>query len=254
MVAATLLATLVTAAPAVAQPAADPVPVVVAEASRMELSRGQSFVGTVYPFRESDVGSAVDGRLVNLPIEDGQQVHKGDTLAELLTGLLEIERAGALASLDQRRQELAELEAGSRPEEIEQATAEAEGLEARLTYAESRLNRLEKLFERGTATTDGSDTGTPVCGEFVGGSTTSRGLPEETNIPSGTIKALINALDHHITYTDLDNRGYAVLEITPTQATCEFKRVQTQSRDGGQTTSMAKFVLPSGSTTPQQVG
>lgn len=139
-----------------AQPAgaAAAVPVVVAEVSRMELSRGQSFVGTVYPFRESDVGSAVDGRLVSLPIEDGQPVRRGDTLATLLTGLLEIEREGAVAELDQRRQELAELQAGSRPEEIEQAKAEEEGLEARLTYAESRLARLEKLFERGTATTD----------------------------------------------------------------------------------------------------
>ena len=137
-----------------AQTSSEAVPVVVAEVSRMELSRGQSFVGTVYPFRESDVGSAVDGRLVSLPIEDGQQVRKGDTLAELLRGLLEIERSGAVAELDKRRQELAELEAGSRPEEIEQASAETEGLEARLTYAESRLARLEKLFERGTATTD----------------------------------------------------------------------------------------------------
>ncbi len=109
-------------------------------------------------------------------------------------------------------------------------------------------------FFVGTATTDGSDTGTPVCGEFVGGSATSFGLPEETGISSGSIKALISALDHHITYTDLDNRGYAVLEITPTQATCEFKRVQTQTRDRGQATSMAKFTLPSGSTTPQQIG
>ena len=68
-----------------------------------------------------------------------------------------------------------------------------------------------------------------------------------------TIKALINALDKHITYTDLDSRGYAILEVTKSQATCEFKRVQTQTRDGGQATSMAKFVLPSGSTAPQQV-
>ncbi len=108
-------------------------------------------------------------------------------------------------------------------------------------------------FFVGTATTDGSDTGTPVCGEFVGGSTTSRGLPEETGIPSGTIKSLINALDKHISYLDLDNRGYAILEVTKSQATCEFKRVQTQTRDGGQATSMGKFVLASGSTTPQQV-
>ena len=67
------------------------------------------------------------------------------------------------------------------------------------------------------------------------------------------IKALINNLDKHISYTDLESRGYAILEVTPTQATCEFKRVQTQTRDGGQATSMGKFVLASGSTTPQQV-
>ena len=108
-------------------------------------------------------------------------------------------------------------------------------------------------FFVGTATTDGSDTGTPVCGEFVGGSTTSRGLPEETGLPSGTIKGLINALDKHISYTELESRGYAIVEVTPAQATCEFKRVQTQTRDGGQATSMGKFVLANGSTTPQQV-
>jgi alkaline phosphatase D len=108
-------------------------------------------------------------------------------------------------------------------------------------------------FFVGTATTDGSDSGTPVCGEFVGGSTTSRGLPEETGLPSAQIKGLIQALDHHISYTDLDHRGYAVLELTKSQATCEFKSVQTQTRDGGQATSMAKFTLASGSTTPQQV-
>jgi alkaline phosphatase D len=108
-------------------------------------------------------------------------------------------------------------------------------------------------FFAGTATTDGSDTGTPVCGEFVGGSTTSRGLPEETGIPAPTIQALISALDHHISFTDLTDRGYSVLEVSPSQATCEFKKVQTQSRDGGQASSIAKFVLATGSTTPQQV-
>jgi alkaline phosphatase D len=108
-------------------------------------------------------------------------------------------------------------------------------------------------FFTGTATTDGSDTGTPVCGEFVGGSATSHGLPEETGIDPSVIKALANALDHHISYLDLVNRGYSVLEVTPSQVSCEYKRVQIQSRDGGQATSLAKFALPNGSTTPQQV-
>jgi RND family efflux transporter MFP subunit len=75
-------------------------------------------------------------------------------IAELLRGLLEIERVGAVAELDRQRQLLGELTAGTRPEEIDQARAAAEGFEARLEYARSRFERLKRLAERGTSTTD----------------------------------------------------------------------------------------------------
>ena len=144
--------------PAPAQPpgggAAPPPPVVVAPAEDRQLAAGQSFVGTVFPARVSDVGSAVDGRLVRLPILDGQRVEKGETIAELLRGLLEIERQGAVAELERLRQALAELEAGSRPEELAQARALVEGFDARLEFARSRLQRLRRLAERGTSTVE----------------------------------------------------------------------------------------------------
>ena len=129
-------------------------PVVVAFADQQELAASQSFVGTVYPRRTSDVGSAVDGRLVEFPIEDGQHVAAGQPIAELLRGLLEIERTGAAAELERRRQVLGELKAGTRAEEIAQARAFVAGFEARLEYARSRLTRLTRLVERGTSTTD----------------------------------------------------------------------------------------------------
>jgi HlyD family secretion protein len=131
-----------------------PVPVVASVAVTMPTAAGQAFVGTVLPARTSDVGSAVDGRLVELPIVEGQHVRAGEPIAQLLRGLLEIERVGALAELDRRRQVLAELEAGSRPEEIDQARALVAGFEARLEYARSRLTRLGRLAERGTSTVD----------------------------------------------------------------------------------------------------
>ena len=49
---------------------------------------------------------------------------------------------------------LAELQAGSRPEEIDQRRAAVQGLEARAEYARSRLERLRRLAERGTSTAD----------------------------------------------------------------------------------------------------
>jgi RND family efflux transporter MFP subunit len=111
-------------------------------------------VGTVYPVRVSDVGSAVDGRVVKVPVLEGQRVADRQPIAELLRGLLEIERAGAVAELDRRRQVLAELRAGSRPEEVARARADVEGLVARRDYAQSRLDRLRRLAERGTSTAD----------------------------------------------------------------------------------------------------
>lgn len=120
----------------------------------MPVAAGQAFVGTVLPARTSDVGSAVDGRLVELPIVDGQHVRAGEPIAQLLRGLLEIERAGAVAELERRRQVLAEMQAGSRTEEIDQAQAIVAGFEARSEYARSRLTRLGRLAERGTSTVD----------------------------------------------------------------------------------------------------
>lgn len=130
------------------------IPVVVASVERADLAAAQSFVGTVYPARVSDVGSAVDGRVTRLPIEDGQRVAAGEPIAELLRGLLEIERSGAAAELERRSQVLGELRAGSRPEEVEQARAVVAGLAARLEYARNRLTRLTRLAERGTSTED----------------------------------------------------------------------------------------------------
>ena len=137
------------------QPPTPPaVPVAAALVSTMQTASGQPFVGTVLPARTSDVGSAVDGRLTELPIVDGQHVAENEPIAQLLRGLLEIERAGATAELDRRRQVLGELQAGSRPEEIEQARATVAGFEARLSYAKDRLARMARLAERGTSTAD----------------------------------------------------------------------------------------------------
>jgi len=129
-------------------------PVEVATVRRVDLATGQSFVGTVFPARSSDVGSAVDGRVVALPVREGQAVEAGEPVAELLRGLLEIELAGSLAEHDRREQLLAELQAGSRPEELDQARADVARLEAAVEYARSRFNRVERLVNRGTTTTD----------------------------------------------------------------------------------------------------
>ena len=96
---------------------------VVAPVVEKEVAVGQTFVGTVMPRKKATIGSAVDGRVIEFPLNEGDRVAKGQPLAQLLTDTIALEIAAAEAELELRRQELAELENGTRPEELEQAKA-----------------------------------------------------------------------------------------------------------------------------------
>ena len=131
----------------------------VAKIQQRTVSAGQTFVGAVTPSRESVVGSAVDGRVVELYVNDGDEVKLvedgdpprkvGQPIAQLLTETISIEIAAARAQCEIRRHELAELEAGSRPEEIAQAEARLAGAKAVLEYANARFGRVKALYEQG---------------------------------------------------------------------------------------------------------
>jgi RND family efflux transporter MFP subunit len=125
--------------------------VAVSPAIEREVTAGQTFVGTVMPLRRAIVGSAVDGRVVEYPLDEGDRVERGQMLAQLLTDTIQLEVAAAEAELELRRQALAELENGTRPEEIEQAKARLVSAQARWQYAHARRTRAENLFRQGQA-------------------------------------------------------------------------------------------------------
>jgi len=125
--------------------------VAVTPAIEREVVSGQMFVGTVMPLRMATIGSAVDGRVVEYPLDEGDRVERGQMLAQLLTETIQLELAAAEAELELRRQALAELENGTRPEEIEQAKARMTAAQARWQYAEARRKRAENLFRQGQA-------------------------------------------------------------------------------------------------------
>jgi RND family efflux transporter MFP subunit len=137
-----------------AQAQMGPAPVSVAKVVEREVLAGQSFVGTVVPRRKSAVGSAVDGRVVEYAINEGDRVTQGQPIAQLLTETLALERDGAQAELELRQEELSELEAGSRPEEIEQAKARMLGAKSLVELWIPRLDRARTLTGRGAGTED----------------------------------------------------------------------------------------------------
>lgn len=110
-----------------------------------EVAATQTFVATVMPLRKATIGSAVDGRVIEFPLNEGDRVERGAMLAQLLTDTIQLELATAEAELELRKQELAELQNGTRPEEIEQTKARMASAQARWKYADARRVRSQQV-------------------------------------------------------------------------------------------------------------
>lgn len=105
----------------------------------------QATVGTIMPTRRAVIGSAVDGRVVEFNVREGDRVAEDQELAKLLTQTIELELAAAKAELELREQELAELVNGSLPQEIAQAKARMEATHITAEYLEKDKERLSTL-------------------------------------------------------------------------------------------------------------
>jgi len=105
------------------------------------------------PAKMSAVGSAVDGRVTEYPIEIGDRVTKTQPLCRLLTETINLQIAAAEAELRLREEELRELTNGSRPEEIAQSKAKMDAAFAVNKFAQGRFKRAEQLVEQGRTLT-----------------------------------------------------------------------------------------------------
>lgn len=118
------------------------------------VSETQTFVATVKPSRRAIVGSAVDGRVVEFPVNDGDRVDDGQMLAQLLTETISLELKAAEEELSLRESELEEAIEGPRDEEIEQARARMESAKASAEYRAAQKDRVVSLHRQGRAATD----------------------------------------------------------------------------------------------------
>ena len=101
--------------------------------------------GYVVPHYRIEVASKVVGRVHWMGVEKGDKVQGGQPIVRLEADEYEArlrESVGTLRSLQAR---LAELQAGSRPEEVERAEADLEEARAQLAQARIEFGRAEKL-------------------------------------------------------------------------------------------------------------
>lgn len=126
---------------------AAPPPVAAAPVIQREIASGQTFVASIGPLKRTVIGSAVEGRVVELLVEDGDRISAQQPLAQLLTTTIQLELRVAEAELAFRQAELDELTSGSLLDELEQSKAKMLGAKANLDFATSGFIRIKSLYQ-----------------------------------------------------------------------------------------------------------
>jgi HlyD family secretion protein len=106
---------------------------------------------------EIDVGFKLPGRVIELAVEEGQEVKEGSVLARLVNAELMDAVAQSKAFLQEAMSRAAELKAGTRPQELEQAKAGLKAQEAELARVKKDFERAEILHSNGAIPTSQMD-------------------------------------------------------------------------------------------------
>src|SRR6186713_770719 len=105
--------------------------------------------GYVVAHHKIQVGSKISGRVAWIGVEKGDQVRKDQVIVRLEDREYRAQYDQAAAAYDSASARLAELERGSRPEEIDRAKAEMERAEAQLRADEANFKRIENMVKQG---------------------------------------------------------------------------------------------------------
>jgi HlyD family secretion protein len=106
---------------------------------------------------EGQFGFTAAGRIDAILVREGDRIRAGTELARLDRAELDARRAQAVAHVNTGRAQLAELERGSRPEELTQGRAAVDAVNERLLDAERDLDRTRRLFEGGAVARESLD-------------------------------------------------------------------------------------------------
>ncbi len=98
--------------------------------------------------REVQLAFMVQDRIAELDVNEGEHVNRGQQLGRLETTRFESAVQELEARLEQARQQLGELETGSRPQEIRKAKADVAAAKASQLDAEQRYRRTEELVRK----------------------------------------------------------------------------------------------------------
>src|SRR5437868_5309193 len=110
---------------------------------RQDLTQTVSANGEIKPKKYVNVSSNMMGRIVRMPVKEGDHVHDGDLLVQLESIQTEADVRSAEASLDAAQTEVEGMSASIRSSEAAVTSAKAE-----IARSEADLARAKQAFER----------------------------------------------------------------------------------------------------------
>jgi multidrug efflux pump subunit AcrA (membrane-fusion protein) len=117
------------------------------------------------PARKVEVRASVEGQLTSLAVRSGQQVVKGQPLAQLENLALERRRLKLVAELEVAQAQAARVSAGARAEERRAARAAVRGAEALAAETQRSSSRQQALLRAGLASRNSADDARAQAGE-----------------------------------------------------------------------------------------
>jgi HlyD family secretion protein len=105
--------------------------------------------GYVIAHHKIQVGSKIAGRVAWIGVDKGDRVAKDQVVVRLEDREFRAQYEQAMGAVGSAQARLAELERGSRPEEVDRARADVDRAEAQLRTDEANFRRIENLVKEG---------------------------------------------------------------------------------------------------------